>query len=73
MSETTTIKISKSAARWWTECRKKSGLSSAFLFDILVERCKLKKQAELYKALPMPSKVVKPLCGVKIDKKYTPK
>jgi hypothetical protein len=73
MKATTTIKIFKEDLSWWNACLAKFNKNSSEVFAILRTHCQEKKQAELFKMLPMPSKYVKPLAGVKLPKKYPEK
>jgi len=64
--ETTTIKVSKDFAVWWKRCCKAKSLNSTEFGENLREACQLKKQADFYLGLEMPSKYKKPLADKKV-------
>jgi hypothetical protein len=51
----------------WCE---KMGMTRFELVHEWIRRVKLRKQADFYSRLPMPSNFCKPLINIKIDKKY---
>lgn len=68
--EQTTIRIFKDQIPWIKKCCKVLKMGTAELIQEWERQVKMKKQQIFYNGLPMPIKFVKPLLGVKINKKY---
>ena len=67
---TTTIKIYDNDLQVWKRWCKHYNFNSSEMMAELMRRVELKQQESFYNSLPMPVKTVKPLIGIKINKKY---
>ena len=65
-----TIEIDDIDLLWWIECKRKLNMTSKEAFSKFRRNVELKHQQDFYSMLPRPSKFVKMLSGVKIDKSY---
>lgn len=69
-TEITTIEIYRKDATTWKRWKKSVWLNSPELMERIMLECSLKHQQDLYRKLPRPVVMAKPLAGKKIKKNH---